>query len=359
MMQRILAVFIFVLLPSGVLAQAGPGSLSPDGPPLQPVGPPPPHAVALWPPEARIEQLIELHDEELRQMLRPYPGLGTVRSVRIADYSLPGPPAPPEGVLEFYSRTLREPAWHLFFRNVGGPGTARAAYRGPGGFISVLARPGGAIVTHIEGEVELSAVPTLERAIRETVAGREHTPMEARDKVEAALRLRREGKTEEAAAGLRAVIAKFPMADIAHFNLARLLAERGQFEEAGQHFRRAVSLAPLNTVFRADYARFLADRGDLENARYELEQSVTIDPWSPQPHAALGRLFENGGLLKEAEKYYRRVVELVGNSPEAYVDLGRVLEKQGRKKDALAAYQDALKLKSNFPPAREAVRRLE
>jgi tetratricopeptide (TPR) repeat protein len=361
MSRFVVILLLAVALPAVSLAQDGPGPGAPPGtPPGGPSGPPVvggPPGLPLWPPGARVVQGFELTGEELKPILEAEPGLAGVRSIRVIDYVLPGPPAPPDKILEFYAQALREPAWHAFFQK-GGP-DAKAAYRGPAGFISVLARPRGATVTHIEGEIELSDMPTLERVVREAVARRERVPLEARDKVDAALRLRQAGKIEEAVAELRTVVAAYPMADIAHFSLAKLLAEQRRFEEAGQHFRRAISLSPLNSVFRGEYAQFLADRGDLENAQYELQQATTIDPWSPPLYVALGHLLEKKGALPEAEQCYSRLVELVGNSPEAYIDLGRVLENEGKKKQALAAYRDALKLKSDFLPAQEGIRRLE
>lgn len=365
-MNRLLvaAILIFALV-TPVLSQHEPGPRPPMGPP--PGGPPgqgplgpPPGGPMLWPAGAKVEQIFELRGDELERTLQDYEGLKGVRAMRVVDYTVPGPPAPPQDILDFYARTLREPAWRSFFKSSkGGPDVAAVAYRGPGGFISVLARPRGATVTHIEGEIELSDLPTLERVVREAVARRERVPLQARDRVQAAVRLAGEGRTDEALAELRSVISDYPMADAAYFNLAKLLVEKGQIDEAGDRFRDAIALAPLNAAFRAEYARYLSVRGDTTNAEYELSQAATIDPWSAPLQIDLGRLMETNGALQDAEKHYRRAIELVGNSPELYFDLGRVIEKQGRRKDALAAYKNALKLKSDYAPARDAVRRLE
>lgn len=322
--------------------------------------PPPQPGLVLWPPGVRMEQMFELRGDELEQTLSPYDMLSGVRSIRVIDYTMPGPPAPPDRILEFYASALREPAWHQFFQSSRAASElASVAYRGPQGFISVLARPRGATVTHIEGEIDLADIPTLEKVVREAVARRDQAPIEARNRVEAAVQLRQAGKNEEAAAELRAILTDYPNVHTAHFILAQILVERNRFDEAGQEFRCAIGIAPLDSICRAEYALFLQKRGDKTNARYELEQAATIDPWTAPLQLMLAHFLEDEGQLRGAEEHYRRAVQLVGNSPEMYMDLGRVLEKQGRKREAREVYRDALKLRSNFQPARDAIRRLE
>ncbi len=320
----------------------------------------PPQDVVLWPAGARIQQMFELQGNDLAQVVRNHQELQKVHSIIIADYVIPGPPALPSSILEFYTLTLYPPEWTPFFQSTKiSTESASIAFKGKNGFISVLARPTGATVTYIKGQIELSAVPLLERVVREAIASKGREPVEARERVDAALQLRAEGKVQDAIKCLQGVIRDYPNSPTAHINLAMIYREQRNYEAAGEHFRRAIGIAPFNAGFRGEYALMLMERGDLERAQYELEQAVTMDPWSTSLQTSLGKVFEARGKFREAEIHYRRVVEMTGNSPEALVDLGRALEKQGKRKEALQSYREALKINKNFSPAQEGISRLE
>lgn len=353
-------IFAIMVLASVGFAQTGPRPATMPGQPGLQVTRPPKTGIVLWPAGARIQQVFELGGNDLAKMLQGQPGLERVRSIFIADYMIPGPPAAPSNILEFYTGTLRAPAWQPFFQNASaGPDSASIAFKGPKGYISVLARPNGATVTFVEGNIDISAIPLMERVLREALSSNDRGPMDARDKVDAALQMRQAGRIDDATRLLQRIVTDYPQSAIAHFELAKLLAEQRDYNQSGEHFRRAIGLLPLDVMFRAGYAQFLMDLGDFENAQHELEQAATMDPWSPQLQSALGRVLEGREMFAEAEARFRKAIELAGNVLDFYMDLGRVMEKEGKQKEALTIYKDTLKLKSDFPPAVDAIHRLE
>jgi predicted Zn-dependent protease len=350
-----LAIVVLTLLP--MLAKADSAAVScPSGLSV----PMPEKGIALWPAGAVVQQMLQLSGKDLQTLLKNYPKLRKVNKIVIAEYAIPGPPAPAADILDFYLGTLRPPAWKAFYQSTKCDSTtASIAFKGNKGYISVLARPSCATVTYVNGEVALTAIPQLEQVLREALCCQEAEPVGARERMDSACRIALSGKTDEAITQLKAILVDYPTSAAVNFHIGRLFAEQHKNDEAGQSFRRAISLAPSNPAFRIEYARLLANSGDREKAEYELEQAVAFNPSSIQVHLTLAHVLEEMGKLKEAEGSFRKVIALGGGSAESYVDLARVLEKQGRKKEALDAYKEALKIKPGFSPAIEGTRRLE
>lgn len=235
---------------------------------------PPVQGVVLWPAGARIVQMFDIQGCDLTQIAKSTPGLDKVRRIKVVDYVIPGPPAPPDKILEFYAGTLIQPDWLLFSAR-GGP-SPRASYKCSNAIVSVIARPRGAMVIEIDGKMDTSNLPAVDCVVRNIMACREQIPTELMSRLNSAIDLQQAGRIGEAIACLRSIICDCPKVAAAHYYLAVSLVDQCKYDEAGQQFREAIVLAPLNTVFRVRYGAFLVSRGDIENGQYELTQAAAI-----------------------------------------------------------------------------------
>ncbi|CAO3363187.1 O-linked N-acetylglucosamine transferase, SPINDLY family protein [Azospirillum melinis] len=132
-----------------------------------------------------------------------------------------------------------------------------------------------------------------------------------------ALSLHREGRTAEAEAGYRAVLAADAGHTNANNNLAIILRARGDWEEALGCYRRAL-------------ARNAAD---------------------PFVHSNHGCLLQDMGRSAEAEEALRTAIRLKPEYAEAHFNLANILRNRGDREAAKAAYGEALRLKPDMAAA--------
>ena len=132
-----------------------------------------------------------------------------------------------------------------------------------------------------------------------------------------ALTLHREGRTAEAEAGYRAVLAADPGHPNANNNLAIILRARGDWEEALGCYRRALA----------------RNAGD------------------PFVHSNHGCLLLDMGRTAEAEEALRTAVRLKPDYAEAHFNLANILRTRGDREGARAAYGEALRLKPDMSAA--------
>ncbi len=370
MRRTLIASILGMLVLAGAAYAQGPFGPPPPAPPgfgrghgfgpgPGPMPPPPLPETVTLPPKAQITRATVLAGPELEEAIYRQPKLEGVQAVYIVDFVLPDAGMTAEKVLKFYDDTLKEPAWRPFYRSAKAEdGRLSAAYRGPGGFVSVSARPQGATVTTIEGPVSLSSMPLLERLVREQLLKAEPESPAARKQIAQADKLAASGQREAARKLLGKVLAGNPESAASYYSLARIYRSEGKNANAARAFRDAIVLSPLNPTYRSAYASLLTAMRDPVNADYELRQAVRLDPWSPIAQTSLGKHYETRKDLNRALECYHMAIVLQRSSPELYMDYGRVLEKLGKRSEAVEAYKDALKLQSSFKPAQNALKRL-
>ena len=132
-----------------------------------------------------------------------------------------------------------------------------------------------------------------------------------------ALTLHRDGRTAEAEAGYRDVLAADPGHPNANNNLAIILRARGDWEEALNCYRRALA----------------RNAGD------------------PFVHSNHGCLLLDMGRSAEAEEALRTAVRLKPDYAEAHFNLANILRTLGDREAARAAYGEALRLKPDMAAA--------
>lgn len=128
---------------------------------------------------------------------------------------------------------------------------------------------------------------------------REAEPDSPRVALAEGLWLRRQGKTEEAAAAFqKAAQRKVPDA---HLLLGILFKEDGDYVKAEREYREALRLNPQSGQALMELGKLLAGRGELAEARLRLESAVAALPDSPTGHYQLGLVYKRLGLAEKAE----------------------------------------------------------
>jgi arylsulfatase A-like enzyme/Tfp pilus assembly protein PilF len=149
----------------------------------------------------------------------------------------------------------------------------------------------------------------------------------------------REGRDEEAVAGLRAVLADSPGMLDAWEALGLSLARLGREKEAIQALERAVSVDPASPAAHLALARIhaLAGRRDLVE-RHALAATAR---GPGEAYELLAELRLNEGRLEEAAACARQSLEADARRVVGHVVLGAVARREGRCEEAVAEYRRA------------------
>jgi predicted O-linked N-acetylglucosamine transferase (SPINDLY family) len=159
------------------------------------------------------------------------------------------------------------------------------------------------------------------------------------------------GRSEQALALFRRVIALDRDSRVADRELGRLLEQRGDMAGAAICYRRAARLRPTDAATHADLARTLAGQGELAEAIGHYRRAVELAPSQAWIHLALGNALFQQGAAGEAAASYEQALAIKPDLPEAYSNLGEALRRLGRLGEAVAACERALALKPELAEA--------
>ncbi|MFQ3622015.1 MAG: M48 family metalloprotease [Acetobacteraceae bacterium] len=126
----------------------------------------------------------------------------------------------------------------------------------------------------------------------------------------------RQGRTDEAIAGLDALIAERPASPWLHELRGQVLHESGRVREALDSYRQAARLAPGEGLIRAGLGRVMVDTGDpamLPAAIAELESSTRLDPRTPLTWRTLGIAHGRAGDLGRSALALAEEAALLGD----------------------------------------------
>jgi len=354
-MRRGALVCALVTLTSAVFAQAPP----PGGP-----------DIPLIPPGAEVREKLDLRGEALLNIIRGESGLAGVRAVTILRLSLPRPlkrisqgePAP----MLFFRDELERRGWKMFWKK-GPPGPPEAAFTAPDGegvlTVRAVLEMRELVVTLIEGRFEFDQLGRLEMALRRSFrAGNQQPspiPPEAREQMDRADALARQGKWAEAIKDYQAVVKAQPNLAPAYFGLGMGYKQTGDADAALKSFRRAIELDPLHPGARVEYARIVAfEKKNWDSAVYELRQAAALRRSGPIAWELLGRVCRELGRTDEAISSYEEAARTGLPHVESLLDLGALYEKKNMRDKAREAYERALRVNPDFGPARKALERL-
>jgi predicted O-linked N-acetylglucosamine transferase (SPINDLY family) len=163
------------------------------------------------------------------------------------------------------------------------------------------------------------------------------------DLLDRALAHQRAGRSKEAEAAYRKVLARKPRHDRALFMLSGLLFEAGRFEETSRYLENLIEIAP-HPAYLTNLAEAYRRQGALEAAADACARALAADPDLPEARHNLGLILMNGGAPARALPELERAVELRPDGALFHVSLAWVLLGLGRVGDSIAHCRRAITL---------------
>lgn len=193
---------------------------------------------------------------------------------------------------------------------------------------------------------QAEATARLEETLRSVgyIGGEAEHGRSPEEAVNHAIALRREGRLDEAATELEAVLAKQPGFVAALGNLARVRVEQRRMEEATRLYREALRHDPSDLAHREDLARCLALSGRVDAALGVLEEGLEQQPGWAMGHCATGLALVARGRLDEAAGSFDRAIEADPTLAEAHYGRGLLLARRAKGEGAIASLRRALEL---------------
>jgi tetratricopeptide (TPR) repeat protein len=145
---------------------------------------------------------------------------------------------------------------------------------------------------------------------------------------------------------LRRAVELQPDYGAAHFNLAILLGRTARPAEARPHLERAAASDPDNLAWRLVWARSLADAGELGPAVDELRQVTARDPGFAEAQVVLASMLAGQGSFSEAASHFLAVTELTPADPQGWFGLSLSRLRAGAYAEGAQALEAAV---ARFP----------
>jgi predicted O-linked N-acetylglucosamine transferase (SPINDLY family) len=137
-----------------------------------------------------------------------------------------------------------------------------------------------------------------------------------------ALTLHRAGRTAEAEAGYRAVLAADPDHANANNNLAVILRARGDWNEAIDCYRRAIARNATDPFVHSNHGCLLLDLGRAAEAEESLRTAIRLKPDYAEAHFNLANILRSRGDREAAKASYGEALRLKPNMAAALCNLG-------------------------------------
>lgn len=217
--------------------------------------------------------------------------------------------------------------WRITFTKEGYKPYVMEIYLSLGGFSEVedvvLEEGAAAVAAPTEGPAGETILPASEEANK---AGEAYT---------AAVEAAKAGRYDEAEAGLKSVIEKFPGVASAHFNLGYVYRMKKDWKAAEAEFDKAAELDPTkpDAYIAAAAMRELDGRGS-EAADKMLAAAGPFEQDAKFQYA-LGVTCVNSGKSSEAEAAFRKVMALDPANPEPYYQVATLVLGQSKTPEAI------------------------
>ena len=157
--------------------------------------------------------------------------------------------------------------------------------------------------------------------------------------------LRRMGRSEEAKAELRDLIAGSGGDAATYAELGEVYADAGCSAEAVESYARAAALRPDDPLLYARLGQLRRSTGDLSGARAALQRAVELNASNAALQDELGQALEACGETESALAAYRAAVSLDPQRAAYHRRLGALLRHCGDNDSAAAALRTALELR--------------
>jgi tetratricopeptide (TPR) repeat protein len=166
-------------------------------------------------------------------------------------------------------------------------------------------------------------------------------PAPPRDPMSEAMQDLDAGKTQQAIATLKEVLAQNPDNFAVWFNLGVAYSLAGEDGEAVTSFRKVLTLEPKLYEAQLNLAQLLLRKKKYAEAIEFLTQAADQKPQEIRPQLMLGKALLASGKPADAEARFKAVIAIDGKQAEAFLLLSRALAAQERWADAavpLATY---------------------
>jgi tetratricopeptide (TPR) repeat protein len=162
------------------------------------------------------------------------------------------------------------------------------------------------------------------------------------------LKLRGEGRLEEAADLYRNRLRANAQDHKTRWNLAVVLSQQGKYSDALDECRCIVEAAPDNFTFRMTLVKVLLEREQWSDALSEAQSLMRLQPNSVASHAYVAQAYNGSGDITGAIRAYEVAITLPGANTEMLLDLGELYERVGRSDDASRTFRKATEKTPRF-----------
>lgn len=169
--------------------------------------------------------------------------------------------------------------------------------------------------------------------------------------IEQGVGLQRAGRSDEAEALYREVLALNPGDPDALHLLGVIARDAGQLDAAVGLFRQAIAVMPREANFHNNLGMAYRKLGQLELAVKSYEQALVIDPRHVGALNNLGTACQALDQTARAVSCFERALALKPDFAEAHFNLGNALQASGESEPALISYRQALLIRPAFVDA--------
>jgi len=176
-------------------------------------------------------------------------------------------------------------------------------------------------------------------------------PFSAQQTYTIALQHQQAGRTEQAEALYRQIIAQVPdHADALHM-LGIIRSQAGDLQEGAALLERAATARPGHAIFHLNLGNALKGLRKTDAAIRAYGRAAALGPQLPEAHYNLANALKEAGRLDEAIAAYRRAIALKPSLVEAHFNLANSLRDSKRGEEAIAIYRQTLALRPDHAGA--------
>jgi tetratricopeptide (TPR) repeat protein len=159
-----------------------------------------------------------------------------------------------------------------------------------------------------------------------------------------AVELQSAGKTDEAEAAYKAILATSPDVPEIYQNLGQLYLTKKDYPAAETMFQKGLELRPASTDMSTLLARVYQESGQPEKAMALIEKSAGANPQDARAQFNRGIFLLNANKNEEAIGAFEAAIKADPNTVEAYYRLGALMIGQGKIPESIQYLEKYLSL---------------
>jgi tetratricopeptide (TPR) repeat protein len=159
------------------------------------------------------------------------------------------------------------------------------------------------------------------------------------------------GNTNEAIAQYEAALRMTPDVGWIHNHLGVLFMRMGQPDQAAAQYQEAVQKEPDNADAQYNLGIALFDRGDYTAAAFHLAAAARLQPKDADVRVSLAEAELKVDRSDQAQAALQEAVRICPTNAQAHESLGLILARQDHFHEAVPHFQAAVKLKPDWPDA--------